>query len=120
MKKRKEFEYKINGLTKNPEDFKDYITYESILLETIRLRRYEVRMGEGKCTLNYKILGRIRGLYEMAAQRFSNNLSICLEYFTFCQKENYINAASLAVTNLLQVSFYKSKNSITESLERQI
>lgn len=107
MKKRKEFEYKINGLTKNPDDFKDYITYESTLLDTVRLRRNELRMGERKCTIIYKILGRIKGLYEMAAQRFSSNLSICLEYFTFCQKENYVHAASIAIVSLLQVSFYE-------------
>ncbi|KAJ3634573.1 hypothetical protein MTP99_007523 [Tenebrio molitor] len=102
LKTRKEFEYKINGVSKNLQDFKEYILYEKVLLKQIHNRRDKNMIAERKSGIEYKILRRIKNLYEIALQRFSNDFSLCLSYFKFCKQSNYINAASVAVQNMIK------------------
>jgi U3 small nucleolar RNA-associated protein 6 len=104
LKTRKEFEYKINGVSKNLQDFKEYILYEKVLLKQIHNRRDKNMIAERKSGIEYKILRRIKNLYEIALQRFSNDFSLCLSYFKFCKQSNYINAASVAVQNMIKVN----------------
>ncbi|RZC34342.1 U3 small nucleolar RNA-associated protein 6 -like, partial [Asbolus verrucosus] len=50
LKARKEFEYKINGVSKSLEDFKEYILYEKILLKQVYSRRDKSMISERKTT----------------------------------------------------------------------
>lgn len=104
MRKRKEFGYKINGVTKNLQDFKDYIRYEKILLKDIKLRRNKYRVADRKGGIEFKILKRIKNLYEISLQRFSNDFSLYLSYFKFCKESNYNRAASL-IQNMIKVCY---------------
>ncbi|XP_044262071.1 U3 small nucleolar RNA-associated protein 6 homolog [Tribolium madens] len=102
LKTRKEFEYKINGVSKNLQDFKEYIMYEKVLLKQIHNRRDKHMIAERKTSLEYKILRRIKNLYEIALQRFSGDFSLCLSYFKFCKQRNDINAANIAVQKMIK------------------
>ncbi|CAH1169626.1 unnamed protein product [Phaedon cochleariae] len=102
MKKRKHFECKINGAMKNIQDFKDYIQYEKVILKDIKLRRNKLRIADRKSSIEFKILKRIKYLYEIATQRFSNDFNLCLMYFKFCKESNYNQAASLVIQNMIK------------------
>jgi hypothetical protein len=54
LKTRKEFEYKINGVSKNLQDFKEYILYEKVLLKQIHNRRDKNMIAERKSGIEYK------------------------------------------------------------------
>ncbi|EEZ99856.2 U3 small nucleolar RNA-associated protein 6 homolog [Tribolium castaneum] len=102
LKNRKEFEYKINGVSKNLQDFMEYITYEKVLLKQIEHRRDKNTIAERKSSIEYKILRRIKNLYEIALQRFSGDFSLCLSYFKFCKQTHDINAANIALQTMIK------------------
>ncbi|XP_018563302.1 U3 small nucleolar RNA-associated protein 6 homolog [Anoplophora glabripennis] len=102
LKKRKHYEYKINGVSKNLQDFKNYIQYEKILLRDIKVRRNKYRVADRKNSIEFKILKRIKYLYEIALQRFSNDFALCLSYFKFCKEFNYNRPASLVIQNMIK------------------
>lgn len=103
MKKRKEFEYKINGITKNLQDYKDYIQYEKIVLKDTRLRRSKMRIAEKKGSIDFKIKRRIKYLYDIAIQRFSNDYQLSMAYFKFCKESGYGQAATHIIQNMIKV-----------------
>ncbi|KAJ8976634.1 hypothetical protein NQ317_011141 [Molorchus minor] len=92
LRRRKHFGYKINGVIKNLQDYKDYIMYEKLILKTIKLRRNKYRVADRKNSLEFKIIKRIKHLYEVVLQRFSNDFSVYLSYFKFCKECNYNRA----------------------------
>lgn len=104
LKTCRHFENKINGPTKDLQDFKNYIQFEKNLLRDTKLRRNKLKIGAKKNKIEFKILKRIKYLYEIALQRFTNDFSLCLAYFKFCHESNYHQAASLAIQNMLKVS----------------
>lgn len=103
LKQRRQFEYKINGITKNLQDFKDYIQYEKILLKDIKIRRNKMRVMERKNAIEFKILRRIKYLYDIALQRFSNDYQFSMQYFKFCKESIYTQAASHIMHNMIKV-----------------
>lgn len=103
LKQRKEFEYKINGITKNLQDFKDYIQYEKVLLKDIKIRRNKMRVMDRKNAIEFKISRRIKYLYDIALQRFSNDYQLSLQYFKFCKESIYTQAASHIIHNMIKV-----------------
>ncbi|XP_074042828.1 U3 small nucleolar RNA-associated protein 6 homolog [Leptinotarsa decemlineata] len=102
MKKRRHFECKINGVMKNLQDFKDYIQYEKILLRDIKLRRNKLRIADKKNSIEFKILKRIKYLYEIALQRFSNDFQLSLSHFKFCKESKFDQPASLVIQNMIK------------------
>lgn len=110
ISKRREFEYKINGVTKHLQDFKDYINYEKAILKDIKIRRNKHRIMEKKNVIEFKISKRIKYLYGIALQRFSNDYQLSLAYFKFCKDFDYQRAASQAIQTILKVSRIKSRN----------
>lgn len=104
LKMRKHFEYKINGIAKNRQDFMDYIEHEKTLLQTIKHRRNTMKIGEKMGDIEHKIMNRVKELYETTIHRFPDDTTLCLAYFKFCKQANYMNAASVAISNMLKVS----------------
>nr|CAH7713735.1 unnamed protein product [Callosobruchus chinensis] len=100
VKKRKEYEYKINGLTKHKEDYMAYIMYERAVLTDIRIRRNKLRIADKKGSIEYKIMRRIKNLYENAIQRHSDDFPLCLSYFRFCKEADFHQTASLVIQNM--------------------
>lgn len=103
-KKREEFEYKINGMTKNLQDFLDYINYERIILKDIKIRRNKFRVMDRKNAIEFKISKRIKYLYDIAIQRFSNDYQLFISYFKFCKESDYTGAASRIMETMIKVS----------------
>lgn len=104
LKRRREFEYKINGITKSLQDFKDYIQYEKVVLKDIKIRRNKFRVMERKNAIEFKISQRIKYLYDIALQRFSNDYQFSLQYFKFCKDSIYTQAATNIIQNMIKVS----------------
>ncbi|XP_025828841.1 U3 small nucleolar RNA-associated protein 6 homolog [Agrilus planipennis] len=101
-KKRTDFEYKIHGLNKTLQDFREYIVYEQTLLKDIRLRRDKFRVGEKKDAIEHRIIKRIRELYEMAIQYYPNDFLLFIQFFKFCKRVNYVNTTNNIVTKMIQ------------------
>ncbi|XP_028134688.1 U3 small nucleolar RNA-associated protein 6 homolog [Diabrotica virgifera virgifera] len=102
IKKRKAFECKLNGVEKNLQHFKDYINYELSLLKDIKLRRKKLKISENKDKIEIRILNNIKSRYEIALQRFTNEMNFHLEYFKFCREYNFHQAACLCVQNMIK------------------
>ncbi|CAG9833183.1 unnamed protein product [Diabrotica balteata] len=102
IKKRKAFECKLNGVEKNLQHFKDYIDYELSLLKDIKLRRKKLKISEKKNKIEIRILKNIKSRYEIALQRFTNEMNLHLEYFKFCREYNFHQAAYLCVQNMIK------------------
>lgn len=103
---RKEYEYKINGVSKNKQDFQDYINYEKMVLKQIHTTFNKNVNVDRRNAIEYKIIRRIKNLYEIGLQRFSNDVSFYLSYFKFCKQSNFINAANVAVQNMIKVKYF--------------
>lgn len=103
LKTREEFEYKINRVSKDLKDIKDYIIFEKVLLKQIHNRRDKKKISEDKSSVEYKILKRIKSLYELALQRFSNDFSMYLSYLKFCKQHTYVKVESIVVQNMIKV-----------------
>uniref|UniRef100_A0A6P7H3M7 U3 small nucleolar RNA-associated protein 6 homolog n=1 Tax=Diabrotica virgifera virgifera TaxID=50390 RepID=A0A6P7H3M7_DIAVI len=102
IKKRRAFECKLNGVEKNLHHFKDYTDYELSLLKDIKLRRKKLKISENKNKIEISILKNIKSRYEIALQRFTNEMNLHLEYFKFCREYNFRQAAYLCVQNMIK------------------
>lgn len=85
----------------------DYIEYEKVLLETTQLRRNSLKIGEKMGDIEHKMIKRIKELYETSLHRFKDDTMLWLAYFKFCKQVNYINAATVAISNLLKVNLFQ-------------
>lgn len=103
MIKRKEFEYKIHSRLKDLQDFTDYISYEKCLLKDIKLRRNKFKRNEKKSNIEYVIIKRIKSLYEVALQRFPDEITLFYSFLKFCDKVNFANAASNVISTMIKV-----------------
>lgn len=102
FKKRKQYEHKIHAVTKDLKNYQSYIGYESCLLKNIDLRRNKYKIGEKKNSIEHRIIKRIKFLYELALQRFTDDVSLFLAFLKFCKKVNYVNAASDTVASMIK------------------
>ncbi|KAF2883017.1 hypothetical protein ILUMI_23155 [Ignelater luminosus] len=100
--KRKEFEYKIHSRLKDLQDFTDYISYEKCLLKDIKLRRNKFKRNEKKSNIEYAIIKRIKSLYEIALLRFPDEITLFYSFLQFCDKVNFVNAASNVISNMIK------------------
>lgn len=84
------------------DDFLAYIKFEKVVVKDIKLRRQKHRISEKKSQIEYKILKRIKYLYEVAIQRFDNNFELVLEFFKFCKECSFIQSVYSIVENMLK------------------
>lgn len=59
---------------------------------------------ERKNAIEFKISRRIKYLYDIALQRFSNDYQLFMQYFKFCKESTYTQAASHVIQNMIKVS----------------
>lgn len=95
VKKRKEFEYKIQRRTKCKEDYLRYIQYEMDLLKLLRLRREKKGITQKKADIEFIITNRVNRLFKQAIQRFKEDVKLWMSYIKFCKQmlcESHISA----------------------------
>lgn len=61
---------------------------------------------EKKSAIDFKILRRIKYLYDIALQRFPNEYQFSMSYFKFCKDSVYSQAATHVIQNMIKVSGY--------------
>lgn len=103
LKRRKEFENKIHSVTKELKFYLAYINYEKALLKTVKLRRGKHKIKDGKEGIDYKIIKRIRVLYEIAIQRFHCDTLLFQEFLKFCKLVHLANSALDIISVILKV-----------------
>ncbi|XP_022908505.1 U3 small nucleolar RNA-associated protein 6 homolog [Onthophagus taurus] len=99
LRRRKHYEYKINGITKNLNDYLDYIKYEYALLKLIKIRRAN---SKDKCSGERKIITRIKRLYEVAVMRFPQHLQVSLDYFKFCKEVKFLSEVRSILSKMIK------------------
>lgn len=102
--KREDFEYKLRSVTKSLDHYLNYINYEIDVLTKIRTKRDQIEVGARKGGLEYKLIERVKNLYEQAVLRYPENFELCVNRFVFCKRINYVPAATTAIDFLLKVS----------------
>lgn len=103
-RKRRDFEYKLKAVTKDLSCFLSYIEYEEQLLKTIRTKREKFKVNDKKGSIEYRIIAKIKKLYDDALRFAPDNYELCVDYFMFCKKVRHIEPATAAVDRLLKVN----------------
>lgn len=106
MKRRTDFEHRINSRTCKAQDFVKYAKYE-INVENLRRKRVSrmgVRKGPGISGISdYAGPKRVLFIYDRATKRFSGDISLWLQYIEYAKKEKAINLVTKVFTTLLQL-----------------
>ncbi|PNF31407.1 U3 small nucleolar RNA-associated protein 6-like protein [Cryptotermes secundus] len=109
IKKRKEFEYKIQRRTKCKEDHLRYIQYEMDLLKLLRLRREKKGVTHKKADIEFVITNRVNRLFKQAIQRFKDDVKLWISYIKFCKQMRFRSSVSRTLVQMLQVHSDKPK-----------
>lgn len=109
VKKRKEFEYKIQRRTKCKEDHLRYIQYEMDLLKLLRLRREKKGVAHNKADIEFVIANRVNRLFKQAIQRFKDDVRLWISYIKFCKQMRFHSCVSRTLVQMLQVHSDKPK-----------
>lgn len=104
IRKREQFEHKINGISKHLQDYMRYIQFEEALIKQIKQRRNKDKVAEKKSSLEFKIIKRIRTLYEIAVERFNDNFPVHLSFFKFAKQFHFNGACAMVVQDMLKVN----------------
>ncbi|XP_073998199.1 U3 small nucleolar RNA-associated protein 6 homolog isoform X2 [Rhodnius prolixus] len=102
-KKRKEFEYKMQRVTKCKEDIMRYIQYEMDLMKLIRQKRVEKGLNNKKNNVDYAIANHINKLFNQAIRRFPSDVRIWLSYIKFCKQVRFYTCASRILDQMLEL-----------------
>ncbi|KAJ9578497.1 hypothetical protein L9F63_005226, partial [Diploptera punctata] len=101
LKKRKEFEYKIQRRTKCKEDYLRYIQYEMDILKTIKLRRENLNMK--KIDVEYHVAHKLHKLFKTSVTKFGDDVRIWISYFKFCKQMRLHSYVGPALMDMLRV-----------------
>lgn len=104
---RRNMESKINNVSKNIDDYRNYISHETVILKKIRRNRERNKIRDKKNSVDFSIIRRIRRLYETALQRFPAEYSFHEGYHKFCKEHEFTSTASQAVDNMIDMFSYK-------------
>ncbi|XP_069684227.1 U3 small nucleolar RNA-associated protein 6 homolog [Periplaneta americana] len=85
VKKRKDFEYKIQRHAKCKEDYLRYIQFEMDLLKRVKTRRENMGLGNKK-DVEFAIANRVNRLFSKAIKRFPSDVRIWISYIKFCKQ----------------------------------
>lgn len=88
----------------------NYIKFEKTLIKEIKTRRKKEKISERKGSLDYKIIRRVRSLYEIAIQRFAYSFPLHLSFFMFAKQFHFNGAASMAIQDMIKVLFINLMN----------
>ncbi|XP_060534708.1 U3 small nucleolar RNA-associated protein 6 homolog [Cylas formicarius] len=108
LKRRREFQFKLNGVSNNLSDFMEAIQYEKHILRELWARRNKRQMLDKKKNIDYKIIKRIKAYYEMALMRYSDDYQLSLTYFKFLkQYKDFHQTATHHVKNIIEKFHFK-------------
>ena len=103
LRKRKQFEYKLQKRSKSKDDFLEYIQYESNLLRLLAMRRestgYKHKQGE----IEGSIRTRINKLFKIMEHRNQSDVAIWLSHIQFLRSVGWDEAVSRMYLRMLQV-----------------
>ena len=92
LRKRKQFEYKLQKRSKSKDDFLEYIQYESNLLRLLAMRRestgYKHKQGE----IEGSIRTRINKLFKIMEHRNQSDVAIWLSHIQFLRSVGWAKA----------------------------
>ncbi|XP_033211586.1 U3 small nucleolar RNA-associated protein 6 homolog [Belonocnema kinseyi] len=103
LKKRKDYEYKLERHSKCREDFLKYIGHETTLLGLIKQRRYKSGITQKKSAIDYAIKNRVIRLYKKAIFRFTDDNQFLINYLKFCKEFGFKNCGSRMLNRILQI-----------------
>jgi len=101
VKRRTEFEYKLQKRTTEKKDILNYLEYEMKLDALRRKRSHRLKLKQ----YNVAALGigrKIHSLFRRGLMKFSTDLNLWMRYIEFCKSTNSVRALSLAFGKLLQ------------------
>ena len=107
IKKRKEFEYRLQRKRKSLDDFTRYIDYEKNLLQLIWKRRERFGYKHKKADIDLKIVSRICQLYRIGTIRFSDNVPLFLAHVEFCKQVKQLAQGSRVFQRLLRTHAHR-------------
>lgn len=90
-------------MNKSVQDFKEYIAYVVALYRIIKIRRNKVKIGDKKHHLEYRVLQRVKNLYEMAVQRFPQEVGLYFAFFQFCKEAAFQHATNKMCDMMIKV-----------------
>lgn len=102
-RKVREFEYKLRAITRDLNCYLNYINFLDNLLKLIRCRRDKYRVNDRKGSIEYRIISKMKRLYEDALRFAPDSYDVCVNYYLFCKKVKYVEPATVAVDRLIKV-----------------
>jgi len=103
IKRRKEFEYKINKRRKIREEYLRYIQYEINLLALVRARRKRLGYEFKKEDIDYSICRRIARIFREALIRFRSDVNLWVTQLEFCKTAQWKAQGTRVVSEMLKV-----------------
>lgn len=102
-KMRKDYEMKMQRVTKNKEDCLRYIQYEMNLLKLVKMRRQKKGLKVSKSSsIDYAIANRLNKLFILAIRWFPSDVRIWLSYIKFCKQVRFYASASRVLDQMLE------------------
>ncbi|XP_043239543.1 U3 small nucleolar RNA-associated protein 6 homolog [Amphibalanus amphitrite] len=108
IKKRKEFEYRLQRKRKSLDDYTRYIEYEKNVLQLIWKRRERLGYKHKQADIDHKIVTRICQLYRIATIRFSDNVQLFLSHVDFCRQMKQLAQGSRVFQRLLRTHAHRA------------
>ncbi|XP_003705650.2 U3 small nucleolar RNA-associated protein 6 homolog [Megachile rotundata] len=108
-KKLKEYEYKIQRISKTKEDYLRYIQYEMDLLKLVKQRRDKFGINQKKSDIDLIITNKMNRLYMDAIYKFQDDIRFWIAYIKFCKHVHFHNNVSHILGRMLQVHQDKPK-----------
>lgn len=104
MRRRTDFEYRINGRQAKPRDFVKYAEYE-MNVEKLRKKRVQRIKPKktGKSPSEYAGPRRILFIFDRGTKKFAGDLSLWMHYLDYAKATKSINVVSKILTSLLQL-----------------
>jgi len=103
VRKRKQYEYKLQKRSKVKEDFLEYIAYESNLLKLLEMRRESTGYHHKQAEIEGSIKTRINKLFKILEHRNQSDVKIWLSHIQFLKTSGWEEAVSRLYLRLLQV-----------------
>ena len=103
LKRRKQFEYKIQKRTKCKEDFLGYIQYEVNLLSLLAMRRENSGYTHKQNEIEGAVRARVNKLYKILERRYQGDATVWLSHISWCRDQGWEAAVSRLYLRMLQV-----------------
>ena len=103
LRKRKQFEYKLQKRSKSKDDFLEYIQYESNLLRLLNMRRESTGYSHKQAEIEGSIKTRINKLFKIMEHRNQSDVTIWLSHIQFLKSSGWEEAVSRMYLRMLQV-----------------